>query len=107
MNEWPKLDPITNRKLCARCWEGIHWHKEVPRKGPDGRTRLYWVPCGEFDKGAMDACDGECSCVHREMKSADTLKKFQSRQNRQERRKREKEMLESSPLAVRTYQDAG
>jgi hypothetical protein len=75
MNEWPKHDPITNRDICKNCWEGIHWHREIPKKDAHGNTRLYWVPCLRNDKGAVNSCDGECDCIHREVVNKSRIKK--------------------------------
>lgn len=103
-----RLDPITNREICQHCWEGIHWHKEVPRKDPrTGITKLHWVPCRAEDKDAVDACSGECNCIHKEMKQAAALEKSKIKSDRQAKRALLKEQLESSPLAVRSFQDAG
>lgn len=63
-NEWPKLDPLTNRKICQSCWNGTHFRKLVAR--PKDRAgnrydvfrRVATLSAGEH------ACDSACFCTH-------------------------------------------
>ena len=73
-NDWPKLDPITGRMICRSCWNHIH-HKR----------NLY----GQL----VEACDGECDCVHRSKETGAAIERQKQRQNRRELKKTLQEQL--------------
>ena len=100
MNEWPKLDPITGRKICQSCWEGIHYHELRFRKNFQGKMENYWVKCERLQGKAEHACDGECDCVHRSEETWTAIEKAKVKSNRIALRKNLQEHLENSPLAA-------
>lgn len=83
MSEWPKLDPITNRRICQSCWYAIHRFKNI--------------------QGVLvDACDGECDCVHRSEETWAAIERQKNRQNRKAKKKALREQLEdpTNPLMI-------
>ncbi len=108
-NEWPKLDPVTNRKICQSCWEGVHYkkliavRKEMVPNGNGGwrevRRDIYQRADGP--QGAENACNGECECMHLEIDATARELAQRLRESRKARRQMEQEALANSPLAVR------
>lgn len=82
LDEWPKLDPITNRSICSQCWNGRHKKKNA------------------FDK-IVDACDNaDCDCVHLSEATWSAIERKSIRDARKEKRKLEADQLaaEDNPL---------
>ena len=75
VDSWPKLDPITGRKICRACWNNVH-------NKHDAYGRI------------VHACDGECDCVHRSEETWAAIERQKQKQNRSELRKNLKEQLE-------------
>lgn len=100
--EWPKLDPITGRKICASCFNGIHYHELHSRKNYQGKMENYWVACERLTGKAEHACDGECDCVHRSEENFAAIERQKARQNTLEKRSLLREQLEdpSNPLVA-------
>lgn len=98
--EWPKLDPITGRKICQACWHGIHYHEMMRRKGFSGKMETYYERRDRLTPHATHACDGECDCVHRSEENWAAIEQQKAKQSRRELRQRLKEQLEdpSNPL---------
>ena len=98
--EWPRLDPITGRRICANCFNGIHYHELHSRKNFEGKMENYWVACDKLSGKAEHACDGECDCVHRSEENWAAIEQQKAKQNRRELRQRLKEQLEdpNNPL---------
>lgn len=71
MSQWPQLDPITQRNICESCWNGIH-----RRKNNSGVL--------------VDACDGECDCVHRSEENWAAIEKQKKAEAAKERKKNRK-----------------
>ena len=98
--EWPKLDPITGRKICQSCWYGIHYHEMMRRKNFKGVMETYYERRDRLTPKTDHACDGECDCVHRSEENWAAIEQQKAKQNRRELRQRLKEQLEdpSNPL---------
>jgi hypothetical protein len=98
--EWPKLDPITQRRICSNCWAGIHYHEWRSRKGFTGKMEHYYVQATALKGKAEHACDGECDCVHRSEETWAAIEQAQKKSNRRDLRNRLKAQLEdpSNPL---------
>jgi len=92
--EWPKLDPITGRMICANCWAGIHYHEIMSRKNHQGKMERYYVQRLTLTGKAEHACDGECDCVHRSEETWAAIEVLQKKNNRRELRKNLKAQLE-------------
>jgi len=99
MTEYPKLDPITGRMICASCWAGIHYHEIMSRKNHQGKMERYYVQRPTLTGKAEHACDGECDCVHRSEETWAAIEVLQKKNNRRELRRSLKAQLETSPLA--------
>lgn len=107
MNEFPKLDPITGRKICANCWSGVHYHEMQFRRNHLGKMENYYVKRYRLQGKAEHACNGECDCIHRSEESWAAIEKQKAKVARKERREFLKEQLEdpSNPLVCRTWSD--
>ena len=75
MSDWPKLDPITGRMICRSCWNHIHQKRNI---------------FGQL----VEACDGECDCVHRSEETWAAIERQNQKNNRRELRQNLKEQLE-------------
>jgi len=81
--EWPKLDPITNRSICEKCWNGIHKKKDA------------------YDR-IVDACDNmDCDCVHRSEAMFVDMERKAVRDSAKAKRLLEKEALEADDNPLR------
>ena len=100
MSEWPKVDPITGRKICEACWSGIHYRKMHSRKNYHGKMENYYVKVDKLGPGVEHGCDGECDCVHRSEETWAAIERNKVKNDRKELRRSLQEQLESSPLAA-------
>lgn len=82
VNGWPRLDPLTNRTICESCWNNKH-----RRKNKAGVL--------------VDACDGECDCVHRSEETWAAIERQKNLSNRKAKKKLLKELLESEQNPLR------
>lgn len=100
--EWPKLDPITGRKVCQNCWRGIHYHELRFRRNAQGKMENYYIQRDRLKEKAEHACDGECDCVHRSEETWAAIERQKKRQNRRDLRKNLKDQLEDpdNPLVA-------
>lgn len=71
MSHWPQLDPMTHRKICESCWNNKH-----RRKNKAGVL--------------VDACDGECDCIHRSEETWAAIERQKKTDAAKERKKNRK-----------------
>jgi hypothetical protein len=92
-DKWPKADPITNRKICAACWYGLH---DQCGKLFDVRRR---IKCdhvkldrdGEVIGKGCKLCKFECDCVH----LSEATFAQEEKQRAQEARQAKRQLLHS------------
>jgi len=83
LEKWPRLDPITNRIICEKCWNGQHRKKNA------------------LDQ-LVDACDHvDCDCVHLSEANWAAIERKQIRDARKTRRKLEQDALEDTNNPLR------
>ncbi len=99
-SEWPKLDPITGRKVCISCWNGIHYHEMFSRRNHLGKMENYFLRRDKLAAGVDHACIGECDCIHRSEETWAAIERTTKKSNRRELLKRIKAQLEdpANPL---------
>lgn len=80
--EFPKLDPITGRKICRPCWNGVHRKHNA-------------------DEILVDACVGDCDCVHLSEANLAAIERRNIRRARKEKAELEKDALEAPDNPLR------
>ena len=87
IEEFPKLDPLTNREICENCWNGNHYRRV---------NKNYKATTGH-DSGISN-CNGICNCVHLSEEKYATEERRKMRDSRYARKKLMQEYLAQSPL---------